>query len=255
MGVSVRAILPGMEAERVEHAVARARVWLYLRRVREEQQDVDPGPLRVFTASTLDPADSLDASARDLVPHAGELLAICERVPDFSCCKLQWGIDLDIGGRDWTDGTADHFWHVAGWIHALRGVLTGGPDAVGSGIVWDQSSFTMQREGDDVLMFDPGGEGTPAFRPLCAPLLMMARTIADAGQDIVNLATSLRGAIAARGHDFARLRARLAGLGDAGLEAPARLGDTEMVAAILAHELDLTYVTADLAAVQTALGR
>ena len=70
----------------------------------------------------------------------------------------------------------------------------------------------MQREGDDVLVFDPGGDGTPAYRPLRAPLLMMARTLAQAGQDVVDLATALRGAIAARGHDFAKLRARLEGL-------------------------------------------
>jgi hypothetical protein len=149
----------------------------------------------------------------------------------------------------------DHFWHVVGWGHALREVLTGGPDAVGQAIVWDQSSFTLQREGKDVLMFDPGGDGTPAFRPIRAPLSMMARTIADAVQDVVDLASAMRGAIAARGHDFARLRGRLAGLVDPGLEVPARLGDFEMVAAILANELDLTYVSEDLAAVREALGR
>ena len=61
------AILPEMEAERVEHAVARARVWLYLRRVRPELKDVDPGPLLAFTGSMSDSADCIDASARDLV--------------------------------------------------------------------------------------------------------------------------------------------------------------------------------------------
>jgi hypothetical protein len=183
-------------------------------------------------------------SGRALLNHPTQLLDYYLSKDDFTCCDMAAGMVVTVDGRRWNDDTVDHFWHLGGWFHALKAILAGGENRSATTFVWDQSRLTMNRQGDQLTMFDGFEElNRYAWPPITGPLWPLAAELVREGETCLELMAALLAEIEARGYTPAELLPLLTGLGD-----KPRPGhdDIPLKLAIIVRELTLPSLTADV---------
>lgn len=171
---------------------------------------VDPGPLAPWTKDghVLCPPALLPAEA---------FVDTIARTPGFRCCNVLAGLEIDVDGRDWTDGTTAHVAETMAWVEAgSRLVEAGDPGSV-STWVWDQSSLQLAREGWRLVLEDPGGQAPDDpfhWRPLETVYAPFCHALAEEARELQAACVRLRDALARRGMSDDVAARRLSGLGD-----------------------------------------
>lgn len=210
------------------------------------------GPMRapepmVATLMVWNPlAQSMEAGA-SLVGRERELVDGWLQADNFTCCKLQFGLEVRIAGRLWAEET-DHFWHAASWFGAVQKLLKDGESSSVGAIVWNQSALGFQRDGAWVTMCDRNiadglyGPYAPdeEWMPVVVSLENLVYELSVQGRILETLRQNLRADILRRGYTFEQLRHRLQGLGDRPV-APRE--DAELRLAIAARELECSYLS------------
>lgn len=102
-------------------------------------------------------------------------LAAKERV---TCCSLQGGFEIRADGVWWNEGAIDEIKMASTWLDGVLTLLAGGRT---TGVwAWEESSMTLDREGDLVEMYDVHHSGNVVCRPVVFTLDAFARTLLEA---------------------------------------------------------------------------
>lgn len=183
-------------------------------------------------------------SGRSLGEHTGRLLDYYLGKEQFRCCDMQVGMAVEVDGAAWNGGTTDHFWHLGGWFYGLKTILAGGENSRVTTFVWDESSLVMERQGEQVRMYDGFPEyGRYTSPPVTVPLRLLAAELVREGEVCLALMDGLLAEIEARGYSREQLLPLLGGKGDMPIagreEIPLRL-------AIMVRELSQPAFAADV---------
>lgn len=127
-------------------------------------------------ALDLDLDDEGWTPLHEITPEAWlAALAAKERV---TCCSLQGGFEIRADGVWWNEGAIDEIKMASTWLDGVLTLLRGGLTA---GVwAWEESSMTLDREGDLVEMYDVPHSGNVVCRPVVFTLEAFARALLEA---------------------------------------------------------------------------